>query len=584
MSKPRARVAKFLVAVFLFGSIFGPVLSNASGPKDLWVHPRGDTYDAAKHYRDDTGELYYLEENDIEDALGRIELGVVSAPWVQVEIGFDLLKKAAQTKGRLLPVLHYDSDGDRKVDRSVIGHVRSNYAVYDAEELRSLDLRSIYWQLGIRYVAGQSGDASLNRRYLASVDSDDARIAWIPGQTPDVAAGPVEGLVILKHRADRPFDLVDFIDHPERYLEDFDLLTRRDDADDWTVDDAGNRVSSHYGEEDFYLVRTTHGLDLDVVWGDEKFDTYLRDELQVVENEGECLASVNSQLRNHDGSVTQVPNRLLYCPGADAALFDAPDGYEIGLAARRGDQDVERSEISTSVADNFKLYADQVHPRRAGIRDTGTLRGNMGAGWTDAGDDLRDAGRHAFTGSYPYNIHTGQSAYRPSLITGPTLAVWSLAKLEPLDAWDNLTGGLGSGIESLADVTSAFHNGIANPMLQSTVGLASVEAANNSADAIGTVVLAAARNLPLGERSVDSVNPMAFIHHDRAYAAPYYTRTDTQLNIDRLASAIDAVSLGAVRRHNLRSSNGGGGGGGMMPGGMMPGGMMPGGMMGPGID
>lgn len=223
------------------------------------------------------------------------------------------------------------------------------------------------------------------------------------------------------------------------------------------------------------------------------------------------------------------------------------------------------SKISTSIRDNLRLYEDQVFPRRAGTRDTGTLRGNI------------DAGRHAVTGTYPYNIHTGQSAYRPSLVTGPPLALWSLGKLKPLDARDHLMGGLAAGVDSIYDLTSAFHNGVANPVLQSSVGLASIDAANDTSDAIGTVVMAATQNLPLGERSVDALSPNSFIHHDRAYAAPYYTRTDTQLNIDRLAA--DVVSLNAIRRHKVGGSISGGGGGGNGGGGMMGGGMMcPGGI------
>ena len=241
------------------------------------------------------------------------------------------------------------------------------------------------------------------------------------------------------------------------------------------------------------------------------------------------------------------------------------------------------SKISTSIRDNLRLYEDQVFPRRAGTRDSGKLRGNIDASWVDARADLRDAGRHAVTGTYPYNIHTGQSAYRPSLVTVPSLALWSLGKLKPLDAWEHLMGGLAAGVDSIYDLTSAFHNGVANPVLQSSVGLASIDAANDTSDAIGTVVMAATQNLPLGERSVDALSPNSFIHHDRAYAAPYYTRTDTQLNIDRLAA--DVVSLNAIRRHKVVGSISGGAGGGNGGGGIMGGGgggMMGGGMMCPG--
>ena len=33
---------------------------------DRWIHPRGQAFDPARHYKDANGEVYYQAENDIE--------------------------------------------------------------------------------------------------------------------------------------------------------------------------------------------------------------------------------------------------------------------------------------------------------------------------------------------------------------------------------------------------------------------------------------------------------------------------------------------------------------------------------------
>ena len=85
---------------------------------DLWIHPRGETYDPEKHYRDAGGELYYLAENDIHAGLGRIVIRGGSEPSVTAELGPDILAVVERNSGWLQPVLHWDSDGDGRVDRT----------------------------------------------------------------------------------------------------------------------------------------------------------------------------------------------------------------------------------------------------------------------------------------------------------------------------------------------------------------------------------------------------------------------------------------------------------------------------------
>ena len=53
---------------------------ESASENDLWVHPRGETYDSERHYRDETGELYYKAENDIERALGDVVVDGVGSP------------------------------------------------------------------------------------------------------------------------------------------------------------------------------------------------------------------------------------------------------------------------------------------------------------------------------------------------------------------------------------------------------------------------------------------------------------------------------------------------------------------------
>ena len=55
--------------------------SGERAPRDLWIHPRNDAYDPARHYKDVSGELYYKAENDIHHGWARSWCAAASSPW-----------------------------------------------------------------------------------------------------------------------------------------------------------------------------------------------------------------------------------------------------------------------------------------------------------------------------------------------------------------------------------------------------------------------------------------------------------------------------------------------------------------------
>jgi uncharacterized membrane protein YgcG len=528
---------------------------EATPPRDLWIHPRGEVYDAARHYRDAKGELYYEAENDLEYTLGDVSINPGRILQVRVDLGPDVFEVIERSKGSLLPVILYDRDGDGSVDRTIRGRVEGREALFDAPELERLDLRRIYWQLGVRYVAGDDGDPSLDGRYLASIDSPRARVAYRNiDELPAVGAGP--GLVIMKHVEGTPFDFAEFVQHPARYVEDFLPLTRHDDEDDWTVDDRDGRLVTHFDREDLFIVRAVGGLELDVEWGDMPLVAFLEDYLDVPPDAESCYSSLATRLVNHDGSPVTSPQRVFYCPGDQVAFFEAPDGYQIGLSAKRGSELVERTEAGTSVGDNIRLYMRQVNPRSPSVRSTGTVSGNIRAGLRDAGADVKDVLDHTVTGSYSEDIHTGRSGYRASPVTAVPRALWSLVRLRPGDALGEIATGAGSAVDATADVVSAVNNVLVNPVLQIAVGhVASPRSADRVGEFLGALSMAAARNLPGGERSMDALSPLSAWRHNRAFEPTRYTRTDTQLNIDRAMTLIDLAAIDAIERHNDDSSS-----------------------------
>jgi hypothetical protein len=372
--------------------------------KDLWIHPRGEVYDADGQYRDASGEAYFDAENDIRGAMGAITVEPHGAI-LSIDLGGDLDAFAERHGGSLRPVLLWDSTGDGDIDRSVRGRRVDGQAVFDSPRLENVNLRATHWQLGVRFIAGASGGGEFDGRYLASVDSTTAQVAWRRArELADVGLGaPASGgLVILRHREGVPFDFAAFADNPQRYTEDFDLLVRNASGGDWRVpEDAPleGELRTHLDREDLLLVRTTAGTTLDVEWGDVPIEAYFEDFLAAAPAADGCYSSLDSGLTDEDGTPAEVPHRMLFCPDDSVALLDAPPGYEIGLEAWRSQDLVERTEASTSVRDNLRLYVRQIFRRNPRSRATGTVAGNVAAGFRDAGGDLGDAFRHGVTGT-----------------------------------------------------------------------------------------------------------------------------------------------------------------------------------------
>ncbi|UCE87639.1 MAG: hypothetical protein JSU66_08005, partial [Deltaproteobacteria bacterium] len=524
---------------------------------DLWIHPRNETYDPKIHYRDATGELYYHAENDIQAAMDNVVVNGGERRVVTVALGPDLLARAERDGASLLPVFLWDSDGNDTIDRSFRGSLEGRTATFDSPQLADIALRKTHWQIGVKYHADPTGLPEYDGRYLASIDSRTARIRYegIAG-LPDVGAAVAPGLVIFKHRASEPFDLGDFIQRPAPYLEGFSQLTRIEDDDDWTVEGDRGRLMTHYREENLFLVRTEGGYALDVEWGDMPVEEFFTQFLQVPRNGDGCYSSLDSELTSFDGEPVVVPNRLFYCPDRDIALFDVPPGYEIGLSAVEPDVEdedealLEYTEAGQSIRENMTLWADQVHPRRPVSRGTGTILGNVKAGYRDAGDDLVDAARDLTTGTTPENIHSGERVYQASPVTMLPRAMINLARVRPLAAFADLWDGIQSTVQATAHVTSAVSNGIVNPLVQFTVGAASPDAADTTSDVLGVAVVGLVKNLPVSERSVQAISPQSLWRHDRAFAPSYFTRTDTELNIDRVLTIVNYVWIGAVIDHN----------------------------------
>jgi hypothetical protein len=544
------------VALGLSGASMMGVMGVAFA-KDLWVHPRNEPFNENVHYQAQDGEIFYKAENDLGRALGDITLERGDRPLVTLTIGRDIFRKVEQSNGTLRPVLLWDTDGDGRVDRSARGRVEGDTAIFDDPGLADVNLELVRWQLGVRYIAGAGGDGKLDGRYLASVDSDDANIAFIrddklkreelaeAGPPVEAPKPPVKpGLVILKHRADQPFDLAGFSEDPSRYIEDFDRLSREADGDDWTANGEGGEngyLRTHFEQEDLFIIRTEGGASLEVEWGDMPLAAFFEFYLEVQPDAKGCYNSLNTKLQNSNGSNVVVPHRFLYCPNDSVALVDIPDGYQIGLTANVGPQFIERTDASTTSWENFKLYAKEIYPRSPLSRSTGTVTGNIRAGFVDAGRDVADVFRYAFIGTRPASLHTGQETYYASPITAVPRALFSLVKLDPIGAVTEIGNGLDSVVNVAASTVSAVDNAVINPLVQSTVGtVGSPEAADKTAHWMGAVTQTFAKNLPGGERSFDAYSVDGILHHNRGFEPVRYTRTDFQLNIDRVVTVVDA--------------------------------------------
>jgi len=542
-------------------------LVSAAFARDLWIHPRDENFQADIHYRAPDGEIYYRAENDLGKAIGDITLERGARPSLTVPVGVEIFEKAEATQGTIRAILLWDSDGDGRVDRSSRGRIEGDSAIFDDPALADVNLELTYWQFGVKYIAGFSGDQTLADRYLASVDSDEANVVYVrdeeeviePVAQVDSAPAPPPGLVIMKHREGEAFDFAQFVENPSLYTEDFDRLSRGEDGDDWTAsaESPDGTLLTHFAKEDLFIVRTEGGATLGVEWGDMPLIQFFRDFLAVEADSEGCYNTLDTQLLNHDGSPTVVPNRLYYCPQDDVALFDIPDGYEIGLTAFVDGAQLEHTAAGNTIADNFRLYAQEVYRRSPRTRSTGSVSGNIGAGLRDAGEDLKDTFRYAITGTRPANIHTGQTAYHASTVTAVPRALVNLARLDPLGA----VGEIFTGVESTAAIAtsavSAVNNAALNPLVQATVGnFSSPEAADTTQHWMGAVTSSFADNLPGSHRSDDALDPFAAWEHNRGFAPTRYTRTDTELNIDRVVTLIDAAVLIAITRDDDDSDGG----------------------------
>ena len=568
----RCRKLLVVAAVLLVSPFAQTAIAEAAAKlRDLWIHPRHETYDPAIHYRAPNGELFYKAENDLGVGLESITVEAGSEPRVSAELGADIWKYLSKNGGEIVPVVLYDSDGDGKVDRTLRGRIEGHTAVFDGARVGEVDWQARRWQMGIRYSAGATGKASDDRRYLASVEGSEAKVHFPRVESlPPVSEGPaveaVAGLVIFKHIEGRPFDLAAMSREPGRYIQDFVELTPAKDADPWTAEKKDDGVlRTHLDREELFLVRTKGNASLAVVWGDMPLDQYLRERLAVTPEADGCLSTMESHIEGANGAHAPVPNRILYCPQAQLALFDAPPGYQIGLSAMQGDKAIEYTEASTTILDNVRLYGRQVYPRSPNARSTGTVAGNLKASFADSGQDLLDMGRHLVTGTTRTNIHTGQEERRTSLLMAVPMLVVGLVKLDPLQGGHDFIEGISSGVQVAADAVSAANNAVINPLLQTTVGLASPAAADNVGHFTGAVTQAWAQNLPGSERTLDALNPISLWYHNRAFKPTAYTRTDTQLNIDRVISIANIIGVYGIA--NAAAGGGGGGGGGGPAGG-----------------
>ncbi len=539
--------------------------------RDLWIHPRGEAFDPELHYKAPNGEIFFHAENDISQGMGRIIVTTGTQVRLTSDLGSDIWEFVERNGGALRPVLLFDSDGDGAVDRTLRGRIQGKDAVFDAPELSGVDLRQGVWQLGIVYSAGAVGDSAHDGRYLASVSSSSAKLAFESGpELPSVAAGPGAGLVIMEHPHGAPFDFAAFTRDPKPSALGFDTLTSAEDDDDWTVEeDEEGTLRTHFDEENLFLVYTEAGFTLDVVWGDMPLIDFMAGILEVEPDSRGCYSSLDSGLVGRDGVQRPLPHRLFYCPQDSLALFDAPPGYQIFVSAKRGDEVLATTEISTTILDNVRLYAYEVNPRSPRRRATGQVWGNVKAGFADAGQDLIDIARHAVIGTYRTDVHTGQKHYRPSPVTAVPFFLWDLVRLRPVDALRNVAHGAFSGVRVAADAVSAVNNGVVNPLLQSTIGAAaSTSAADSTGHWFGAITQAAAQNLPFSERSADALNPASLWYHNRAFVPSAYTRTDTQLNIDRVLTIANIFATYAViDAIDGSGSNRGGGGSGRPRGG-----------------
>ena len=395
--------------------------------------------------------------------------------------------------------------------------------------------------MGIRYEAGREGVGVPTTAAISRRSTERCAHVLFPrvDELPPVSAAPVPaGLVIFEHREGKPFDLAAMARQPGLYMADFDELTPAPDADDWTVEQKSRgRLRTHLDDEELFLVRTRGDATLAVVWGDMPLEQYLRERLAVSPDADGCLSSMESQPagRRRRARARAEPHPVLPA-GVDgplrraARLSDRALGHA-GRAVARAHRSEHHDPRQPAPLRPPGLPAQSehaLHRRR--------VAGNLRASFADSGQDVLDMGRHLVTGTTRENIHTGQLEKRTSLLAAVPMLVIGVARLEPVQGGKDFVEGIQSGVQVAADAVSATNNAVINPLLQITLGLASPDAADDAGHFTGAVTQAWAKNLPGSERSMDALNPLSLWYHNRAFKPTAYTRTDTQLNIDRLVS------------------------------------------------
>ena len=160
-----------------------------------------------------------------------------------------------------------------------------------------------------------------------------------------------------------------------------------------------------------------------------------------------------------------------------------------------------------------------------------------------------------------------------------------IARLDPVQGGEDLFEGVGSGVQVAADAASAVNNAVINPAPPGDGrSRRCARTADTAGHVTGAVTQTWAQNLPGSERTGDALNPMSLWYHDRAFKPTAYTRTDTQLNIDRLVSIANILGVWALASSGGDGGSdtfGDGGGSGGSPGSPVPSSSPPSGGPGP---
>ncbi|MFQ5696787.1 MAG: hypothetical protein ACE5IL_00695 [Myxococcota bacterium] len=403
--------------------------------------------------------------------------------------------------------------------------------------------------------AAEPGATSVRRPLRALLRAlDDAS----PESLPGVSAAPGEArptaLALWRQRDAESFDRSDFLEHPLRYAESFERLTEAPDPDPWTQHGMEGSLRTRPGRRNLFLARARRGR-LEVALGDLGATRW--------------LDSVFGARADDDGC-WQTPEgaraMLLYCPALDVAMVQVPDGYEVALSAGGDTPETrERVHLSGTVLDNVNLYVREVYPRHPSARATGSVWGNIRAGLSDARRDGVDAVRHLALGTSEVHMHTGVRRPRPSVLAGlpRTLAMAMTGDVFAALSEARQTGE--GAVQVAADLVSAVDNALLTPILQLALATdPGARSADTIGDWLGALMQSAVKNLPLGERSNGVIDLRDSWFHDRGWEPARYTRTDTQLFIDR---AMTVLEFGAVRTAFALNRQAGGaqGGGGGLP-------------------